>query len=194
MNTRALLILILLVPAATAGPLEEKKQVNKPDINRQIEFSRVDPQSWLPINDGVMGGLSQSKMIATGTGTAVFSGTVSLENNGGFASVRAALEELDLSDYEGLVVRIFGDGKRYQLRLRTDNRYDGIAYQASFETADGAWEEIEIPFSSFLPTYRGRRPRGAPPLDAGKISQIGFMIADKQNGPFRLEIDWIGVR
>jgi NADH dehydrogenase [ubiquinone] 1 alpha subcomplex assembly factor 1 len=194
MITRALLILILLVPVATAALLEEDMQVNKNEINRLIEFFRVDPQSWIPINDGVMGGLSQSRIKATDNGTAVFSGIVSLENNGGFASVRAAFEAIDLSDYNSVVVRIFGDGKRYQLRLRTDNRYDGIAYQASFETTGGAWEEIEIPFSSFLPTYRGRRPRGARPLNTGNICQIGFMITDKQNGPFRLEIKWIGVR
>lgn len=183
---------MFLVPAAAAAPLEEDPQVNK--IKRLVDFSSGDTQAWLPVNDGVMGGLSQSRMQASGSGTAVFSGIVSLENNGGFASVRVPLEEVDLSDYQGLVVRIFGDGKRYQFRIRTDNRFDGIAYQAFFETTNGQWEQIEIPFSSFKPTYRGRTPRNASALNTGSICQIGFLIADKQNGPFRLEVDWIGIR
>ena len=96
--------------------------------------------------------------------------------------MRMSLDEADLSEYDGLAVRVLGDGKRYRLRLRSEDRSDAVAYQATFDTAGDVWQVVEIPFASFLPTFRGRTPRDAPPLDISKIRQIGFMIADKQEG------------
>jgi monofunctional biosynthetic peptidoglycan transglycosylase len=159
-----------------------------------VDLARTQESSWQAINDGVMGGLSQSQLSGTSAGTAVFMGVVSLENNGGFASVRMSLDEADLSEYDGLALRVLGDGKRYRLRLRSEDRSDAVAYQATFDTAGDVWQVVEIPFASFLPTYRGRTPRDAPPLDISKIRQIGFMIAGKQEGRFRLEIAWVRAR
>ncbi|MEJ2721776.1 MAG: CIA30 family protein [bacterium] len=163
----------------------------EPDHHIIVEFGDESSASWQPINDGVMGGLSESRLRITADHTGVFAGSVSLENNGGFASVRASLNETDLSSFHGLAIRTRGDGKRYRLRLRTDNRFDGIAYQAKFDTTRGEWETVEIPFDEFVPTYRGRTLNDVPPLNAGKICQIGFMVADKQEGCFRLEIKWV---
>ncbi len=154
-----------------------------------VTFEIRDRHVWTAVNDDVMGGVSTSVLQPTEDGTAQFAGTLSLENNGGFASVRAWLGQMDLSDFEGLSVRVRGDGRTYRLRLRTDNQFDGIAYQAQFETREGEWTEVHVPFASFRPTFRGRTPRGAGPLDPARIHQIGFMIADKQPGPFQLEID-----
>ena len=80
--------------------------------------------AWRIINDGVMGGLSRSEMILTEDSTAVFRGVLSLENYGGFASVRSAPAEFDLGAYEGIELRVMGDGRSYQIRLRTDSRTD----------------------------------------------------------------------
>jgi NADH dehydrogenase [ubiquinone] 1 alpha subcomplex assembly factor 1 len=143
--------------------------------------------TWTVVNDGVMGGRSTSTVQEDSTGTIVFAGDVSLENNGGFASVRLPIAALDLSAFGGLRLRLRGDGNRYQIRLRTDDRFDGIAYSARFQTT-GEWETVEIPFAAFEPTFRGVRPRGAPPLDPSRIRQLGFLIADEQAGPFRLEV------
>jgi NADH dehydrogenase [ubiquinone] 1 alpha subcomplex assembly factor 1 len=165
------------------------------DINEYhrfgIEGSDSTALTWQPINDGVMGGLSQSRLVRISDGTGAFEGTVSLANNGGFASIRAHIDTTDLSSYDGLAVRFRGDGKRYRIRLRTDQRFDGIAYQAQFESSAGKWETVEIPFSSFVPTFRGHTPVNAPPLNTAVICQLGFMIADKQEGPFRIEIAWV---
>lgn len=153
-----------------------------------VDFAQMGLQKWGTINDGVMGGVSDSRLNTNEHGAAVFAGNVSLENNGGFASVRGRLGHCDLSGFDGLVVRVRGDGKRYRLRLRHDDDLDGVTYQARFETREGVWDEVRLPLSSFEPTYRGRRLRDAEPLNAGAIHQIGFMIADGQAGPFRLEI------
>lgn len=187
--------LIAVVTLATSVSLvtigEEDVRDMEPRGKPVVDFARIQASSWQAVNDGVMGGLSQSRLSDTDAGTAVFKGVVSLENNGGFALVRTLLDEVDLSKYDGLAVRVLGDRKRYRLRLRTEDRFDGIAYQAAFDTAGDLWQVLEIPFASFLPTYRGRTPRDAPPLDISKIRQIGLMIADKQEGSFRLEIAWV---
>ena len=146
---------------------------------------------WVPVNDGVMGGLSQSNLTLTQEGTAVFAGTLSLENNGGFASVRTYPYDFELDEYVGLTFRVRGDGRGYKLRLRGDDRLDGPAYEADFETAADTWGTVQIPFANMGPTFRGRRLRNMPALEGAAVRQIGFMIADKQAGPFRLEIDWI---
>ena len=146
---------------------------------------------WRVINDGVMGWISSSTWNITENGAAVFAGNVSLENNGGFASVRSAVGTYDLSKYKGIVLRIKGDGKRYNLNLKTDAEFDSILYQAEFGTEKEKWQLIKLPFSKFVPTYHGFVPPDAPKLDTKEIRRFGFLIADKQQGPFRLEIAWI---
>lgn len=156
-----------------------------------IDFGDADRGQWSVINDGVMGGVSQSDIRRTDQGTGVFAGVLSLENNGGFASVRVVVGRRDLSVYTGIEVRVRGDGRTYQFRLRTDDGSDGIAYRAHFETRNGEWTTTRIPFDKFLPTFRGRTLRDAPPLDTSHIRQLAFMLADKKPGAFSLEIDLV---
>jgi len=145
---------------------------------------------WRNIDDVVMGGVSSSRMRIDGD-VAVFEGNLSLENNGGFASVRSEVLEQDLAGYEGCRLRVKGDGKKYQLRIRTDSAFDGPSYQMTFETTKDVWMEVDLPFSKFVAAYRGRQLPNHPPVDAAKISTMGFLIADKQQGNFRLVIDWV---
>ena len=156
-----------------------------------VDFTQPDEVRWNIVNDGVMGGLSTSDLEPSGDGTGLFSGFVSLENNGGFASTRATFQSLDLSPYEGITLRVRGDGRRYQLRFRLDGSFDGVAYRAGFETRPGMWLEIDLPFERFQPTFRGRIPQEAGPLDPARIRQMSFLIGDKKQGPFSLEIAWV---
>lgn len=156
-----------------------------------VQFDESAASPWAIVNDDVMGGRSTSRMEVTPQGTGLFTGVVSLENNGGFASTRANLGTLDLSDFQGVRIRVKGDGRRYQFRLRTDDASEWVAYRAFFETRPEEWLEIELPFQDFEPSFRGRRPRGVGPLDPARIRQLGFLIADKKEGPFRLEVAWV---
>lgn len=149
-------------------------------------------RAWRIVNDGVMGGMSRSDLRIV-DGRATFAGTVSPENNGGFASVRASLASLDIAGMTSIALRVRGDGKRYQFRVRTDNRWDGVAYKHGFETISGQWVDVELPLDDFQATFRGRSVPGAPVLDATGIRQIGFLIADKQFGSFQLDVAWIRV-
>lgn len=148
-------------------------------------------QNWQPINDGVMGGVSVSRMGFDLAGHAVFEGEVSLENNGGFASVRASELELGCADTVGYVLTVWGDGHTYKLNLRTDSGFDGVNYQAVFTPAPGLWTQTVLPLAAFEPSFRGRTVKGAPPLDPEKVSQVGLIISDKQAGKFRLMVKTI---
>jgi len=157
-----------------------------------IDFNNTDEkENWQIINDDVMGGVSQSEIIFNDTGTATFQGRISLENNGGFASTRSKFHSYRLGGYSGLHVRIQGDGKEYQLRVRTDNRLDGISYRYRFATQPETWMNIRVPFSEFVPVFRGRILSNVSPISPEQIQQVGFLISDKQAGKFRIEIDWI---
>lgn len=155
-----------------------------------LSFSGAATHRWTIVNDDVMGGRSTSQVEQTQRGTLRFHGFVSLENNGGFASTRSGINPLDLSAFRGVALRIRGDGRRYQLRLRMDPR-DPVAYKAEFATDPGRWTEVRLPFADFEPTLRGRRPPDARPLDPGALGQVGFLIADGRQGAFELEVDWV---
>jgi monofunctional biosynthetic peptidoglycan transglycosylase len=116
---------------------------------------------------------------------------VSLENNGGFASIRSRPGGHDLSGHKGILIRIRGDGKRYACNIRTDFKIMAGSYQQRFETKKNEWQEIALPFRDFVATSFGQVMRDAPKLDTAKIRSFGFTISDKQAGPFRLEVDSI---
>lgn len=178
---------VLLLTLAPGSSMAQTSDSRKVFDFTQPEFG----DRWFVVNDDVMGGVSSSMLRLDDDGFAVFEGTMSLENNGGFASVRGAVERGRLAGATRLDLRVRGDGQTYQLRLRMGGAFDGIAYATSFETKQGEWSTVSIPLSSLQPTYRGYRPRNVPPLDAAAVRQIGFMLTDKQDGPFRLEIGWI---
>jgi monofunctional biosynthetic peptidoglycan transglycosylase len=162
---------------------------NKKDPAVILAFGNGE-EAWHGISDPVMGGISSSEMVAEG-GTGVFKGVVSLERGGGFASVRSAEGHYDLSGYDGLTFRVRGDGKRYGLRLRTSDGFDGVNYQAVFTPPAGVWVDVKLPFSGFQPVFRGRPVAGHPPLDPGAVRTFGLIIAGRQAGPFRIEIESI---
>ncbi len=137
-----------------------------------------------------MGGVTASTFRVS-NGAAVFRGEVSLENNGGFASVRSLAVRHDLAGCDTFLLRVRGDGHRYKFTARTDRSFDSAIYQAVFSTKKGEWEEHGLPMKDFVPTYRGRVWSGEPPLDPVKVASVGFLISDKQAGPFQLEIAWI---
>lgn len=156
------------------------------------DFSNLANQKWLIVNDGVMGGKSNSQFQINEDGNGVFLGTVSLENNGGFASVKNH-EPVNLSGYSSVLLHLKGDGKKYSFRLQTGTggNVHEWSYEQRFETLKDEWKTVELSLSEFKPTYRGRTPDDAPPLEPGNIMRYGFLISDKQQGKFRLEIEKI---
>jgi len=180
-------IMHLIVPAA----LTMLPTGTPADTIRLFDFGQESAEEWVVVNDGVMGGVSRGSFVDSDSGYASFQGVMSLDNNGGFASVRHRIAPGAFAGQSNLALRIRGDGRSYQVRLRIDLAFDGIAYRAEFETVSGEWQTITIPFSHFEPTWRGRRPAGAPPLSAAEVQQVGLMIADGNAGPFQIDVEWI---
>ena len=150
----------------------------------------TNPAAWQVVNDDVMGGASASRWRLT-NGAAVFQGEVSLANNGGFASVRSLPARHDLTGCDAFLLRVCGDGHRYKFTVRNDTCFDTPLYQCAFATKHGEWEEHRLPFTSFVPTFRGRVLADVPPINPANICSVGLLIADQQAGVFSLEIAWI---
>jgi len=147
---------------------------------------------WRIVDDGVMGGLSKGKREISKDGILRFFGTLSLENNGGFSSLRTEPVKLDLSGAKGLMLRVKGDGRTYQMRLSTDAEYRGreMSFQAGFPTAKDKWTEVKVPFARLVGTWRGMDLPDKT-FDPAKIRRLGLQLADKTPGPFELRVDWI---
>ncbi len=159
------------------------------------DFSKesADGLRWRIVDDRVMGGRSQGRFAVTEDETLLFKGNLSLENNGGFSSVRSGEGSYEFSGSQGIALRVRGDGRTYQLRLNTLARFRSwdVSFSASFKTEKGKWIDVMIPFSSFEAGFRGRSlPRVA--FDSASVRRIGILLGDKKPGPFRLEIDSIG--
>jgi NADH dehydrogenase [ubiquinone] 1 alpha subcomplex assembly factor 1 len=148
---------------------------------------------WDAIDDRVMGGVSISQLRYDPAGHAVFEGAVSLERNGGFASVRSSPSGRGQAGATTCLIEARGDPKQFKLRLLTDDGFDSVNYQASFTTMGHDWQTISLHLSAFRASFRGRDVPGAPALDPARIRQVGLMIAGRQAGPFALDIRRIGL-
>lgn len=157
---------------------------------------------WGALDDVVMGGMSRSRLVPDPAG-ARFEGTVTTENNGGFASIRTRNLEppLDVSAATGLVLRVRGDGKRYKFLLRDSSGWDSLAYSAQFDTQPATWITVKIPFADLVPVFRAKTVPNAPPINLRRVVSLQIMLSkfayDGQRNPtfqpgdFRLQISTI---
>ena len=143
---------------------------------------------WFVVDDRVMGGRSQGNVGLSEEGHGIFQGKVSLENNGGFSSIRARMQELETKDYSAFKIRLKGDGKNYQFRVRSQLN-ERHSYQYEFQTT-GEWQEVTVPFDKMIPTFRGMR-LSLPNYPGEFLRECSFLVSNKKNESFRLEIDKI---
>jgi len=159
-----------------------------------LDFSGADAiKDWQTINDGVMGGVSEGKFKITDKKTLEFFGTLSLENNGGFASVRTKAKKFGLEKGETLVVKVRGDGREYSLNLYPNKPLIAFSYRAAVQTKKDEWIEIKLPLDKFEATSFGRPVKDAGPVNPEEINALGLMLGDKKAGPFKMEVEWIKV-
>jgi hypothetical protein len=177
--------------------------------NRELfNFSAPDRDlldAWMAVNDGVMGGVSDSGLQIV-HGRAFFKGNVSIERGGGFASIRTQNfhPPLDLSNYQGISLKVRGSGamQRYKLFLRPSEQWDGISYGYSFDTNANAFTDLRIPFSNLMPVKRAKIVHDAPPLERHQVSSMQIMLSKFEYdgglnpsfrpGEFELELCSIG--
>eukprot|EP00210_Caulerpa_lentillifera_P005561 g5320.t1 len=157
------------------------QKLNKDVFNPYTGYSDL---IWGPLDDVVMGGCSQSNLtIEKDKGdqadyAAVFSGNITSANNGGFASVRTKNLDppMDLSGYDGIKLKLKGDGQRYKFMLRTTDKWDDVSFCKSFNTVEG-WQEVKLEFSDFSPVFRAKTVSPPLPLDLKNISSLQIMLS-----------------
>jgi len=153
------------------------------------DFSQdSEPRGWEVEDDVVMGGRSEGAFSLNQEGNAVFSGNVSLENNGGFSSVQYDFDPIDVTRYRTAGIRLKGDGKRYQFIVEAGGA-DRNYYVYEFQTGED-WQTVKIPLAEMYPAYRGER-LDIPDYPGRTMAQIRFLIAGKKPESFALEIDRI---
>ena len=159
-----------------------------------FDFAGADAaKEWQTINDGVMGGVSEGKFKITDKKTLEFYGTLSLENNGGFASVRTKPKKLDLEKGDALLVRLRGDGREYAMNLHVPRPLVAFSYRSIIQTKKDEWIEVKLPLDKFVATSFGRVVKDAGVVDPHEVNGVGFLLGDKIAGPFKLEVEWIKV-
>tara|TARA_Y100000746_G_C15409267_1_gene409661 strand:- start:511 stop:1005 length:495 start_codon:yes stop_codon:yes gene_type:complete len=151
--------------------------------------NNIGVKNWNIVNDDVMGGISRSNLSINDENNLMFSGYLSLENNGGFASSRLSIKKKNLKGVKSFKLKIKGDGNIYKLRLRQD--YRRASYSCDFKSLENKWIEISLPIENFEATWRGYSYSDYPDLDIEKINSLGIQISDKQEGEFELEIKYI---
>ena len=153
--------------------------------------SSSDWSGWAIQNDVVMGGKSSSDLSRSKEGNAVFTGDVSLSNNGGFASLHYHFMPKDIRGYQRAVIRLKGDGKEYQFRIKASLN-ERASYIYTFKT-NGDWQIIEIPLNKMEPSYRGNK-LDQPNFNANQMQEVRFLIGNGKTENFRLEIDKLALQ
>lgn len=190
-------VLLPMLIGLSISPLSAEEKKEKPWAWRGQTVAEFDEgefkgPDWVIVNDGVMGGLSKGKVQISDEGVMTFSGTLSLENNGGFSLVESGPVDHNLSNDLGILLLVKGDGRSYEVRLESDARYRGqpVSFSGKFDTTKGEWKQVKVPFSEFRGGWRGRDLPDEK-LNPAVIERVGIILADKNPGPFELQVDWI---
>lgn len=185
MSNKWLVFTVVAMLAGTTFAAEKEAEII-------ASFEESDSmQNWKSYNDGVMGGRSRGGGVNTGQKTILFTGDISLENGGGFASIRSKPNPMNLDGASGLIVKARGDGRNYWVGLRTGGKFPGAAYRADLPTAKGEWTTTFIPISDFKEQVWGMLVPDSSPINPAGITSVGITLADKKAGPFEFELEFI---
>ena len=179
--------IILFIILYALLPSNQQSSENRMLLNYSIMKTE---HRWRIVNDGVMGGLSSSRIVMEG-GKIVFTGNISLKNNGGFASLRSPVKDYNFEEFSGLELRVKGDGKRYSISMKETTYFTGIFYTSTFKTKEDEWINIKMHFNEFKRYYVGRETDSNKKLALNNIKEVSFLIGDKQEGEFRTEIEYL---
>jgi len=185
---------------STNGSTDAPSVSASPDaIPDDVIISFPDASSvaaWRNVDDSVMGGVSASTsswVSSGGRGAMEFTGDLSTDNNGGFASTLSRVDTglgMRASGSRALGLRAFGDGRTYLLQLRAGpsgaDRWIS-RFTPPADDSSGTAANIELPLASFEPVNQFLRPVDPmAALDPASITQIGIYVLDGQVGSFRL--------
>lgn len=179
------ILFLTVITVANTGPEPQ-------DCLMEVDF-KTDKNNlaWRSVNDNVMGGKSLGGLKFKNN-RMIFEGNINT-NGGGFSSIRLPIEPGLLQDATSLMFRIKSDGRGYKTVLRTDARYRGrlIAFQGDMNApSKDEWVSVTVSFDSLQGSVFGRRVAKAK-FNKSRVMSLGIILADGQDGPFRLEVEWI---
>lgn len=158
----------------------------------KIDFGKEKKGSyWRVVNDGVMGGLSQGNMKLTDN-SIVFKGEVSLDNNGGFSSLRRSFINEDISEFENVEIRYRSSGISIAFTIAISQRWYVPNYKISLDGTSSQWKTVTIKLTDFRKHYIGKPMNDKLKKETLKeIVRIGFITDEKKYGSFEFEVDYI---
>ena len=150
--------------------------------------SSSNVEAWRIVDDGVMGGVSNGNFQIDEEGHGRFFGQISLDNYGGFSSLRYQSSGIEVKDKTAVRLRVKGDGKNFQFRIKDSyQQYYSFIYE--FETS-GKWEDVVIPLAEMYPSFRGRK-LDLPNFSGTVIQEVTFLRGNKRYEDFSISIDKI---
>jgi NADH dehydrogenase [ubiquinone] 1 alpha subcomplex assembly factor 1 len=160
----------------------------------RIDFDNRTGADWQVIVDGVMGGLSTGTKTLTDN-SMVFSGSISLANNGGFSSLRSPFGQYDLSNYSTVEVRYRATEGKYTFMFETNKRFYVPYFALFLPGTENKWTSVKVDLEDLLQVRLGEKTGATmSKRDMMEVIRIGFMKLDKQEGPFTIEIDYVEFR
>jgi len=159
-----------------------------------FDFGKGEVTNWRSLNDGVMGGRSIG-VVDYGKGTMTWKGTVSLENNGGFSSVRSPWGDRDLSNFDSVTLRCRttnGQADSFTFTMEVSEKWWMPYWKANFDV-ESDWTEVTLPFDRLKKSsaYTGELSKFWTWGDLSSVLRMGYMKYDGTAGDFGLEVDWM---
>jgi hypothetical protein len=149
-------------------------------------------QEWILLSDNIMGGVTKSKIEYT-TNSVLLSGNISLDNYGGFSSIKTKYKSVDLSKYNGIKIKFKSTNQKFAFTLEDNQDWTQPNYKREFSSKkDDTWEEVIIYFKDFQEIVIGE-PTGnmMKSKSLKNIVRMGIMTYEKKEGPFSLEVDYV---
>lgn len=149
-------------------------------------------QEWVLLSDNIMGGLTKSKIEYTNN-SVLLSGNISLDNYGGFSSIKTKYESVDLSEYNGIKIKFKSTNQKFAFTLEDNQNWTQPNFKREFSPKkDDTWEELIIYFKDFQEIKIGELTGNMMKSKSLKnIVRMGIMTYEKKEGPFSLEVDYI---
>ncbi len=177
----------------TMSPMAEALPQSGGQFLIEFNTSAAESNMWRAVNDGVMGGRSSGGPMLKNSNL-VFEGVINT-NGGGFSSVRRPVQGREIAGALMARMRVKSDGRAYKLTFRTNITYWGrrISFQQDIPKSEaGTWQTVDIPLTNMRASLFGRTISGAR-FVPGDAVEMGIILADGQDGPFRIEVEWIGL-
>lgn len=145
------------------------------------------------LTDDIVGGSSKSEISISDIGEVIFSGEIFPRINGtGYSAFKTSLLGFEKpQDYDGVFVKIMGDGKKYRFVIRTTFKENSIYFHCPFITKPHEWQTHYISFGEFSAYYKEMKIP-ALKINKTKMKSMGIMISDDQYGHFHMAMSDIG--